>query len=203
MSTTRHDYKITLVTLGRWSVGKTSLARRFAQGKFDENQFATVGAMHLHKVVDSEGSQVLVEIWDTAGQEQYDAITDQYYRSAQGVLIVYDATDPDSFERAKQWVEKLRKEVMGRHNKQGLVVAVVANKVDKVDERNRLMRAGQTFALEEGFLYFETSAKTGANVDVLFESMVKAVPAPAHMGPVVSLDEFDRERSPPASSCTC
>jgi GTP-binding protein EngB required for normal cell division len=46
----------------------------------------------------------------------------------------------DSFERAKQWVEKLRKEVMGRHNKQGLVVAVVANKVDKVDERNRLMR---------------------------------------------------------------
>jgi len=65
MSGSRHDYKLTVVTLGRWSVGKTSLTRRFVQGKFDEHQFATVGAMHLSKVVEVEGCKVLVEIWDT------------------------------------------------------------------------------------------------------------------------------------------
>jgi len=164
-------FQFKLVLLGESAVGKSSLVLRFVKGQFLDYQESTIGAAFLTQTVCLNDTTVKFEIWDTAGQERYHSLAPMYYRGAQAAIVVYDITNQDSFERAKNWVKELQ-----RQGNPNIVIALAGNKVDLAAKRTVAIEDAQAYAEENGILFMETSAKTAANVNELFVAIAKKLP---------------------------
>ncbi|GFR43691.1 hypothetical protein Agub_g4800 [Astrephomene gubernaculifera] len=160
-----------LVLLGEMGSGKSSLVLRYVKGQFFDYQASTVGAAFLTKTLPE--LNVKFEIWDTAGQERYHSLAPMYYRGAAGAIIVFDITSPDSFVRAKSWVRELQ-----RQGNPAMIMALAGNKADLEMQRAVSTEEAQAYAAENGLYYLETSAKTAANVNQLFEEIARKLPKP-------------------------
>mmetsp|Transcript_9327 Transcript_9327/g.18411 ORF Transcript_9327/g.18411 Transcript_9327/m.18411 type:complete len:200 (-) Transcript_9327:223-822(-) len=169
-----NERRFKLVILGTMGVGKTCLTMRFVKGMFDDDQLPTIGAAYMTQKLEAEGKQYIFEIWDTAGQERYEAITPLYYRSAEAAVIVFDLTYGESFAKAQEWLKRLKKE----RPDPDMPIALVGNKSDR-EGREVNEEEVQAFAEENGLQYFETSAKTGQNVDNMFSWVATHLPPPA------------------------
>ena len=102
-------YKILL--LGDSAVGKSCLLLRYCDNAFQETHLTTIGLDFRLKTVELEdGKKIKIQIWDTAGQDRFRAITRNYYKGANGILLVFDVTDEQSFEHIKSWIEKINEE---------------------------------------------------------------------------------------------
>ena len=108
--TSNRVFQFKLVLLGDSAVGKSSLVLRFVRGQFFEYQESTIGAAFLTQTVALNDTTVKFEIWDTAGQERYHSLAPMYYRGAAAAIVVYDITNRDTFQRAKQWVKELQRQ---------------------------------------------------------------------------------------------
>ena len=159
-----------IVMLGDQGVGKTCLTIRLCDGKFSENEMATIGAAYKQKVVDGR----TLDIWDTAGQERYAAIAPLYYRGAQAAVIVYDVGNRKSYEKAAEWLKKLRNEAQVEED---IIIGLASNKCDLPPNRRQVTEAEAiAFASTKSLLHYNTSAKTGEGVDDLFVDLVKRLP---------------------------
>lgn len=155
-----------VVVAGDAGVGKTSLIRRYCEGKFFASRVATIGVdFHTQRVRVPTGL-VKLSIWDMAGQEQFEVVRAGFYRGSRAAALVYDVTAPASLVNLAHW----REEVLQAVPHQGLLV--VGNKIDL--QRAIQPEAGQTFAFEIGATYLETSALTGEGVARLFEALATA-----------------------------
>jgi small GTP-binding protein len=148
-----------LVLLGEMACGKTSIVHRYVRGTYFDNQESTIGASFFTKIVNE--FSVKYEIWDTAGQERYHSLAPMYYRGASAALVVFDVTEPASFERAKKWVLELKANVSNTD----LIIALVGNKIDCTEDRSVEEREARQYADEQELLYVETSAKENVNVE--------------------------------------
>jgi len=169
VSTKTLNYK--LVLLGDAAVGKSSSVERFVKNEFFEFQQPTIGAAFLTQTVQLDDYTVKFEIWDTAGQERYRSLAPMYYRGAAAALVVYDITDHDSFQGAKTWIEELQ-----RQGSPDIVIGLAGNKCDKKDSRKVDMEEAKTYAQDNGCIFFETSAKTGENVQNIFTAIARRLP---------------------------
>ncbi|CAN1327697.1 Ras-related protein RABF2a, partial [Linum perenne] len=124
------SYCVIQVLLGDPGAGKSSLVLRFVKNQFVEFQESTIGAAFFSQTLAVTDVTVKFEIWDTAGQERYHSLAPMYYRGAAAAIIVYDITNPASFDRAKKWVQELQ--AQGNPN---MVMALAGNKADLLDER--------------------------------------------------------------------
>jgi Ras-related protein Rab-5C len=172
-----------LVLLGDASVGKTSLVGRFVTNQFNEAVETTVGAaFSTQSVTTDSGRSIKFEIWDTAGQERFKSLAPMYYRNASCAVVVFDLTSETSFSRAKEWVKQL-----SLSNNPNIVIGLAGNKSD-VPSSQRQVKPEEVkqFVLDEGLIYFETSAKTGNNVQKIFEAIANKLPdspfTPAALG---------------------
>ncbi|GAA53757.1 Ras-related protein Rab-5B, partial [Clonorchis sinensis] len=109
---------------------------------------------------------VRFEIWDTAGQERYHSLAPMYYRGAQAAIIVYDITNPSSFERAKSWVNELNE-----RSNAVKVIALAGNKLDLDFKRAVSTEEAQAYATQNGLIFMETSAKACTNITELFTAV--------------------------------
>ena len=91
------DYLQKIIIIGDSGVGKSNILLRYTEGKFVDNYMMTIGINYVYKVVEVEGVKVKLQIWDTAGQDKYKTITQNYYRNSQGVLIVFGINSRYSF----------------------------------------------------------------------------------------------------------
>jgi small GTP-binding protein len=123
------------------------------------------------------GFEVTLEIWDTAGQEQYHALSPMFSRDAEVGIVVFDLTDQSTFSKCKQWVSELR-----QARGEAILLAVAGNKNDLPSIRTVSLDAIASFAGTIDSESFETTAKTGENIDLLFSSIVKAVVRRAQTG---------------------
>lgn len=131
------------------------------------NNACTVGVDFKVKFIEMDGKKVKLTIWDTAGQERFRTLTSSYYRGAQGVILVYDVANRETFESLKKtWI----KELQTYANMEKLILMVVGNKVDKVREVGT--EEGQQLAEELQALFMEASAKTRVGVIAAFEELV-------------------------------
>lgn len=158
------------VLLGDASVGKSSLVIRFVKNTFSDAMETTIGAAFFAQTIEVDGSVVKFEIWDTAGQERFSSLAPMYYRGAAAAVVVYDQTNGPSFERAQMWVQQLQ--LSGNPN---IVIALAANKMD-INNRQVDITAARQYAEENGLLFLETSAKTGQNVQQLFQMIARRLP---------------------------
>ena len=160
-------YKILL--LGDSAVGKSCLLLRYCENSFQESHLTTIGLdFRLKTIILEDKRKIKVQIWDTAGEDRFRAITRNYYRGANGILLIYDVTDQQSFEHVRDWVEKIKEETS-----EGIIIYLVANKIDQTNKRIITNADGNKIAEESKIKYFETSAKTATGVTEVFESLVK------------------------------
>lgn len=160
-----------LVLLGESAVGKSSLVLRFVKGQFHEYQESTIGAAFLTQTVCLDDTTVKFEIWDTAGQERYHSLAPMYYRGAQAAIVVYDITNTDTFERAKNWVRELQ-----RQARSDIVIALAGNKSDLGTRRMVEYEEANNYAEENSLLFMETSAKNANNVNEIFLAIARKLP---------------------------
>uniref|UniRef100_A0A672LIP3 Calcium release activated channel regulator 2A n=1 Tax=Sinocyclocheilus grahami TaxID=75366 RepID=A0A672LIP3_SINGR len=102
------DRLFKIVMVGNSSVGKTSLLRRFCDNCFHSGTCATVGIDYSVKTLTVDNSQVALQMWDTAGQERYRSITKQFFRKADGVVVVYDVTNEQTFTAVRHWLASVQ-----------------------------------------------------------------------------------------------
>ncbi len=167
-----YDEKCQLLIIGDSTVGKTSILSRFANGTFNSNYLATVGLDNFTKDEIIDNKTVRIKIWDTAGQERYKALTKGFFRNAQGIMIVYDVTNAETFENLTIWIKSIN-EHMGTDT-ENIPSIVIGNKVDS-EEREVKFEEAELFAKKYNYPYFETSAKTGENIDQTIRFLVKEV----------------------------
>ncbi|CDJ46129.1 Ras family domain-containing protein, putative [Eimeria brunetti] len=127
----------------------------------------TIGAAFFAHTIYVDGAAVKFEVWDTAGQERFSSLAPMYYRGAAAAVVVYDQTNGPSFERAQMWVQQLQ--LSGNPH---IVIALAANKAD-INNKQVDAAAARAYAEENQLLFLETSAKTGLNVQQLFQIIAR------------------------------
>ena len=165
----RRGFNCKVVLLGDTAVGKSCLTVRFVRNEYSEFQEPTIGAAFLAKNLDYQGKKLKLEIWDTAGQERYRSLAPMYYRGAKAAVVVYDITKKDTLNGAKSWITELQ-------NKQtGCVIVLVGNKFDLNEERNIVASDVKEYARDHDLIHIEASAKTGHNVEEIFNIICKEI----------------------------
>jgi small GTP-binding protein len=185
------------------AVGKSALLTRFAENTFLPNYTCTIGIDFNSRMIRVDKAICKLEIWDTAGQERFSTITANYYRSAQGALLVYDVGSRSSFEHVKNWYDRAKQ--LGGEDIEPILIG---NKNDiSSDERVISFEEGQSLAAELAIPFMETSALNGTNVETAFVEMTsrikKSVDRKGLIGikganmksGAVALADKDRERS--------
>ena len=167
-----YDVKCQLLIIGNSNVGKTSIITRFTNGTFSPNYLATVGVDNYTKIETIDNKNVQIKLWDTAGQEKYKSLTKSFFRGAEGVILVYDITNLESFTDLKLWINSI-KENLGEE-KESIPSIIVGNKID-LGEREISLEEANKFCKDNNYEYFETSAKTGENIDKSFRALVKKI----------------------------
>ncbi|KAF9087530.1 hypothetical protein BGX23_008054 [Mortierella sp. AD031] len=162
-----------LLLIGSSGTGKSSLLMRFVDGVFlaPDEISATIGVDFKVKVIDVEGKKYKLTIWDTAGQERFRTLTSSYYRGAQGVILVYDVSNRDSFNDLQTWFNELDTYCSSKE----VVRMIVGNKVDKESSREVSKQEGQEFARKLQTLFVECSAKTKLGVQQAFDELVQQI----------------------------
>jgi len=168
MNKRNYDYLVKTIIIGDSGVGKTCLLRRFSDEPFVEFHMTTIGVDFAVKMINLEGKRAKLQIWDTAGQERFHTITVAYYRGADALLLVFDVTDPHSFEHCEQWLKEVRQHTVDNPPE----VILVGNKVDvPVEMRMVSAAAAEQFAKQNNIPYIETSARESVGVEEAFESV--------------------------------
>jgi len=149
--------------LGAFSVGKTSLIKRFVSSLFDEKYLTTLGVKIDKKIITVEEKELMLMIWDLAGEDDYNTLKVNHLRGAAGYILVIDSTRPKSLEVALS-VQERAQEALGE-----VPFVVALNKADLVEEWS--LEPEQLKDLENRFVVLRTSAKTGDNVEKLFSEL--------------------------------
>ena len=153
------DYTIKLLLVGDSSVGKTNFISMFIYKKFNQNYMTTTGIDLKASCIEVKNKKIKVQLWDTAGQEKYRSITKNLFLKVQGVLVVYDITNENSFKSLKSWVKTIKDEC----GKQ-MQMLIVGNKSDLEEQRIISKQIALEYAKEEKIEYIETSCKSGENI---------------------------------------
>ena len=162
------DILFRVIIVGDTGVGKSCLLLRFSENTFNEQHNVTIGVEFGSKSIEIGNTAVKLQIWDTAGQESFRSITRSFYRRADGVLLVYDATARHTFENCKYWLDEIK-----QNSATDVVIYLVANQIDLVspggENREVSTEEGQEFAKKNNLSGFkETSARSGINVNQAF-----------------------------------
>lgn len=155
-----------LMMLGNSEVGKSSVLRKSMDEKFSPlHMVSTMGIESKTTIVDIDGQRVRLAIWDTAGQERYIQITVNMLQGIQGIALVYDCTDEESFNNIRNWVSQIRASAPNAE------IVLLCNKVDLDKQRCVSAERGQDLAAKYEIPLFETSAVTGKNINLAFQTL--------------------------------
>ncbi len=165
------DNRFKILLVGDTGVGKSSLLLRYCDNKFDENQVSTIGVDFKVKTLTLDGKRIQLAIWDTAGQERYRTLTSSYYRGAHGVVLLYDATNRDSYSNLDYWLG----EIQSQSTYSSSVRLLLSSKADMGVSVVVPLSEGQNFASRHGMLFGSISSKVNQGVDACFDELVSAL----------------------------
>lgn len=160
-----------VVFVGDSGVGKSSFIHRFCNDQFNPTFSATIGVDFQVKSIVMEGQVIVLQLWDTAGQERFRSITKQYFRKADGVILMYDVTTEATFTNVRNWITSIQEGV-----EEGTALVLVGNKTDLIEEQDRRavkVKDGNKLAAEYDASFFEVSAKSGTKVKECMESLAR------------------------------
>ena len=164
------DLKRTLLPmmlLGDGQVGKTSLSLRLTGNRFDDSLLTTIGKESYLYETEIEGNKLKIKIWDTAGQERFKSMSVNVIKNVEGLILTYSIANRESFNNLSSWLEQLNN--VDDISKKPVII--VGNKLDLEENRQVSYEEGEKFAKEHNYHFYETSAKTGKNVQEAFCDM--------------------------------
>ena len=156
-----------LMLLGNSQVGKSSLLLRLTGNQFNDSQLTTVGKESYIMQVNLHGYELKMKIWDTAGQERFKSMSVQVIKTSDAVVLVYAINDRNSFNALDRWLLKISE--ASDISKKPIIV--IGNKSDLDDKRQVSYEEGENFAKNKGYNFYETSAKTGENINEAFNDI--------------------------------
>ena len=161
--TTNFNYLFKFIIVGDSSVGKSNLLLRYLNDKFEDEYQATIGVEFGAKNLEIDNITYRIQLWDTAGQEQFRSITRAYYQNSVCAIVVYDISNEITFKNIKDWIDDVRAQ-----SPKNIFIMLVGNKNDLNDKRQVSYEKGLEFANSNNINFIETSAKTGENVENVF-----------------------------------
>ena len=202
-----YDFIYKILLTGDCGVGKSALIARFTSDNnfnFSTDGYqSTLGVDFKIQHINKEEKSYALQIWDTAGQERFRTITSSYYRGAQGIIVVFDVRNPQSFEHVSGWISDVRK-----HSSPDVKFILVGNKsdADLSDYARKVSyETAKNYADTMLIPYYETSAKDNKNVTEPFYQLLAMMhndtkekeEKPKHTVQLV------RSESPSKGSCSC
>lgn len=164
--TDNFDYLVKILLIGESGVGKTCVLEQFIESKFTTNHLPTIAIDFRMKILKINNIKLKMQLWDTAGQERFNTLTTGFFKSSHGVIIIYSITDKNSFEKVFKWMDQIS--LLGP---KGVKIILVGNKNDLDDKREVSYEQGRDLAKDFDIPFFETSAKTGREVDDVFKKV--------------------------------
>ena len=161
---------IKIMTLGNLAVGKTNFILKYTENKFQETHISTVGLDFKMKKMEINKKNYQIVLFDTAGQERYKSIALNVLKDTHGILLMYDITNKTTFESLPDWINNI-KDLKGAD----FPLILVGNKIDLEEERKVNKEEGQKLADENKILFFETSNKTGINIQEAGLALIKKI----------------------------
>ena len=162
-----------LLLLGESCTGaKTSLMLRYTDNIFNANHLTTIGIDFKIKMVQTDFGEIKLQIWDAAGQERFRTISSTYVKGSHCIILGYDVTDRHSFEQIRKYWYNF---IMKHKGRDFPLMYLVGNKIDLIEERVVSDEEGKSLANDLNMKYFGVSAKTGENVDILFDDIVNSL----------------------------
>ena len=162
------DLTIKIIVLGSSEVGKTCILNRYFNNEFKENSLSTIGIDFQTKFFKFEDKKIKANYTDTAGQEKFRAISVNYLKGTNGVILVFDLTNKESFDLLDTWMDELK-----NNNKMDISKVLIGNKADLADKIEVPKEEIENFTKKVNCEYFECSAKTGQNVNEALDEIAK------------------------------
>ena len=165
---TKYDHRLRLLLVGDRSVGKTQIQNRFTNDQFRENAPNTIVCDFNSKKINVNDQRVKLQTWEKIDVRRFSTINNQY-RDSNGIVLVYDCTQDETFNNISYWLREIL-----CHARSGVAKVLVANKTD-LPNRSISTERGQSLAQEYGLKFFETSAKTGTNINEMFLEITQQI----------------------------
>ena len=163
------DLSIAILFLGDSLVGKSNMIYRFIENKYSGELLTSIGFDIKSKIIKIMNKNILVKIYDTAGQERFNAITTSLFQKIQGIILVYDISNEESFKNINYWISKINDNLFN------IQCILAGNKCDLEKERIISKKDGENLAKQNNFKFFETSSKTGHNVNEIIYEIVRDI----------------------------
>ena len=160
---------VKILMLGEAYVGKTCLIRRYVENEFISNYQSTIGIDFFSKKLKINNKEIKLKIWDTAGEERFRNITNQYYNRTDGIILVFDLTNLNTMYKIKYWIEQINEKI----NCNDISLVLIGNKSDL--ERQISYESCEKFSEDLNIKYFESSALSGENVNEFFDYLVNEI----------------------------
>ena len=166
----KFDYLLKYIIIGDSAVGKSNLLLRYVFSTFKSEYKLTIGVEFGEKTELFKGKSYRIQIWDTAGQEQFRSITRTYYKNSVCAIVVYDITRRETFNNILTWIEDCK-----NNSPKTIYIILVGNKCDLEEDRQVTTEEGEEIATKYGLLFLETSAKTVKNVNEIFSKSIEYI----------------------------
>ena len=163
-------YLLKFVIIGDSGVGKSNILLRYIYNSFSEEFKTTVGVEFGAKNIEIDKKVYRIQIWDTAGQENFRSIARAYYKNSVCACVVYDISKRSSFEDIQVWIDDCTKQTA-----KSVLLFLIGNKSDLNDEREVTYEEGEAYAKSHKMMFLEASAKTGFNINEIFEKSVRQI----------------------------
>ena len=201
-----YDHMFRYIIVGDMAVGKSCILLQFTDHKFRHQHELTIGVEFGGKNIQVKDKTIKIQIWDTAGQEAFQAITRTYYKGAIGALLVYDITRKETFDHIIKWYNEVK-----LNGSKDICCILIGNKKDLEDQRQVKYEDGKRLAEEHNLLFLETSAKTAENVQECFTVSAERIldqiaksgvdPTAPPKNVRISIEEDDEEKEVPKKKC--
>jgi len=165
-----YSYSVKYIIVGDSSVGKSNILLRFSRNVFDPGHQATLGIEFANKHILYNNIDYLVQVWDTAGQENFRSVTRAYYKASAVAMVVYDITNEESFQNIQSWIKDC-KDLAPKT----VQMVLIGNKSDLEENRVITKERGEELARENRMMFFETSALNGNGVEEAFQKSIELV----------------------------
>ncbi|MFX1502638.1 MAG: Rab family GTPase [Promethearchaeota archaeon] len=165
-----YDYTFKIILLGEPDVGKVNLTQKLCYKLFHQQERLTIGVDFHIKTMKVKGKKIKMQIWDVAGEEQFNFLMPSYCLGANAVMIIYDVTNSKTLKKMDDWVKIIR-------TKAGNIpIVLIGNKVDLEEFREISTEYGLKIAKNYNLSGFsEISTKTGANVEKIFKNLSELI----------------------------
>ena len=166
-----------VVLLGDSSVGKTAFLNRYFKHMFNENFLSTIGIDDETTYIKVKDELYKLTVWDTAGQERFRALPKKYYQNADGILLLFDVTNMDSFSNVQNWMKDIKdnttKPTNDENDSNSISIFLLGNKIDMNDESRVVTKeVAEKEAKQLGMKYYEVSCKLNLNISEVMAQMI-------------------------------